>query len=75
MLKQMNFKGYLFNVCRPTHFLSSLKSLMASDSSSGFSHSFRNTQNTSERVEEKNERTNSDLGQIQEQEREFSVHL
>ena len=49
---------------------------MASDSSSGFfssptrgiTHFFMDTQNTTERMEEKNKRTNTDLGQLQLQE-------
>ena len=54
------------------HYLSLFKPLMASDSSSGFSHLlphfFTDTQSTTERVEEKNKRTNTDLGQLQVQE-------
>ena len=50
---------------------------MTSDSSSGFfssptrgiTHFFTDTQNTTERVEEKNKRTNTELDQLQEQER------
>ena len=49
---------------------------MASDSScgpfsfstSGISHFFPDTQNTTEKVEEKNKRTSTDLGQLQAQE-------
>ena len=45
-----------------------LKTLMASDLSSGFSHLFTDTQSTTEKVAEKNKWTNSDLGQLQAQE-------
>ena len=38
----------------------------------GISHSFTDTQSTTERVEEKNKRTNTDLGQLQVQEGEKS---
>ena len=59
----------LITVTIPTvrpHYLSFLKPLMASDSSSGFSHlwpgvilhSFTDTQRTTERVEKKNKQTN-----------------
>ena len=34
----------------------------------GITHFFTDTQNTTERVEEKNKRTNTDLGQLQVQE-------
>ena len=52
---------------------------MASDSSSGcfsfptwgITYFFTDTRNTTERVEEKNKWTNTDLGQLQAQEREF----
>ena len=54
---------------------------MASDTSSGFysfptrdiTHFFTDTQSTTERVEEKNKRTNTDLGQLQAQERGKSM--